>query len=213
MVQMLQENPQLREMVRRRLQESGQPLDQVRSQLAAAGFPPDLLDTFITGQEVDPTFFNPNTIRAISLLGVNAFQDAESMITPPDTVGPRLAADSLRADSIIREEDVRGAGELTLFGLDVFRQPTTQFQPVVAGPLDGSYSLGPGDIMVLLLTGDVELTQILEVTAGGFVLIPRVGQIFVNSLTLDQFRSVLYDRLGTSLSLGLGYRRSGCWGR
>lgn len=200
MLQLLQENPQLRELVRRRLQESGQSLDQVRSQLAAAGYSPDLLDAFIGGQEVDPTFFNPNTIRAISLLGVGAFQDAQVMATAPDTVGPRLVTDSLRADSIVQEEAHRAVSELTLFGLDVFRQPTTQFQPLVAGPVDGSYRLGPGDMLVLLLTGAVELTQILEVTNGGFVLIPRVGQIFVNSLTLDQLRSVLCDRLGSAFS-------------
>ena len=55
--------------------------------------------------------------------------------------------------------------------------------------------LGPGDVMVLILTGAVQTANVLEVTREGFVVIDKVGQIFVNNLTLDQFRDLLYDRL------------------
>jgi len=195
--ELLRQNPQLQNLLRGRIAGSGLQLQDVRDQLAGTGFSADLLDAFLAGRDVDPAFFNTNTLRAISLLGVNAFGVPDSLLMPPDTTALRMEADSLRADSIGREVASR---ELRLFGLDVLRQPTTRFQPPVAGPVDGSYRLGPGDILVLVLTGGVELTQILEVTTPGFVLIPRVGQIYVNSLSLDQFRSVLYDRLGSVFS-------------
>jgi protein involved in polysaccharide export with SLBB domain len=52
-------------------------------------------------------------------------------------------------------------------------------------------------LLVLILTGAVELAHSdLEVTREGFIVIPRVGQIYVNNLTLGQLRSLLYDRLG-----------------
>ena len=196
--ELLRQNPQLQNLVRGRIAGSGLQLPDIRDRLAGTGLSPDLLDAFLEGRNVDPAFFNPNTLRAISLLGVNAFGIPDALLTTPDTTALRLAADSLRADSTARE--AAASKELRLFGLDVLRQPTTRFQPLVTGPVDGSYRLGPGDILVLLLTGGVELTQILEVTTAGFVLIPRVGQIFVNSLSLDQFRSVLYDRLGSAFS-------------
>src|SRR4029079_15807408 len=44
-----------------------------------------------------------------------------------------------------------------IFGLDVFRLSTSQFDPNLAGPVDDSYRLGPGDRLMLILTGDVEV--------------------------------------------------------
>ena len=82
-----------------------------------------------------------------------------------------------------------------VFGLDVFRGATSQFQPNLAGPVDASYRLGPGDRLVLILTGDVEASYDLPVTREGFVVIPQVGQIFVANLTLGELDRVLYARL------------------
>ncbi len=83
-----------------------------------------------------------------------------------------------------------------VFGVDVFRRSTTQFLPLLAGPVPPDYHLGPRDVLVLILTGDVELAYTLQVTREGFVFIPQVGQVFVSSLTLEQLRDVLYTRLG-----------------
>src|SRR5258706_428863 len=92
-----------------------------------------------------------------------------------------------------------------VFGVDVFRRTTTQFLPLLSGPVPADYKLGPGDNLVLILTGDVELAHTLSVTREGFILIPQVGQVFVSNLTLDQLRNVLYDRLGRVYS---GVRRT-----
>src|SRR5213075_382008 len=91
-----------------------------------------------------------------------------------------------------------------VFGVDVFRRSTTQFPPLLAGPVPPDYHLGPRDVLVLILTGDVELSHTLQVTREGFVFIPQVGQVFVSNLTLDQLRDVLFARLGRVYS---GVRR------
>src|SRR5207253_6594053 len=83
-----------------------------------------------------------------------------------------------------------------VFGVDAFRRTTTQFLPLLSGPVPPDYKLGAGDALVLILTGDVELAYTLQVTREGFILIPQVGQVFVSNLTLDQLRDVLYARLG-----------------
>ncbi|OLE82107.1 MAG: hypothetical protein AUG74_00375, partial [Bacteroidetes bacterium 13_1_20CM_4_60_6] len=97
------------------------------------------------------------------------------------------------------------AGKSGVFGVDVFQRTTTQFLPLLAGPVPADYKLGPGDQLVLILTGDVELAYTLQVTREGFILIPQVGQLFVSNVTLDQLRDLLYTRLGRVYS---GVRRS-----
>ncbi len=95
---------------------------------------------------------------------------------------------------------------LSVFGQSVFSRATTQFQPLVAGPVDPGYMLGPGDQIQLILTGDVELAYpSLDVTREGLVMIPDVGQVFVNGLTLDDLRESLYRSLGAIYS---GVRRT-----
>src|SRR5437899_2526810 len=124
-------------------------------------------------------------LSAIQALGLPAL--AQEVLTP-DTGLVRVA---------------RGAPS-DVFGVDVFRRSTTQFLPLLSGPVPPDYRLGPGDNLVLILTGDVELTYSLPVTREGFVLIPQVGQVHVANLTLDQLRDVLYTRLGRVYS---GVRR------
>ena len=70
--------------------------------------------------------------------------------------------------------------------------------------MDENYRLGPGDVLVLILTGDVERSHTLEVTREGFVVIPQVGQVYVANLTLGQLEDQLYGRLGRVYS---GVRR------
>src|SRR5438552_18580159 len=87
-----------------------------------------------------------------------------------------------------------------MLGVDVILRTTTQFLPLLSGPVPADYKLGPGDQLVLILTGDVELAYTLQVTREGFVLIPQVGQVFVSNLTIDQLRDLLYMRLGRGYS-------------
>ena len=78
-----------------------------------------------------------------------------------------------------------------------------EFAPALAGPIDANYVLGPGDLLVLVLTGDVERSQSFEVNREGFILIPQVGQVQVANLTLGQATELLYSRLGRVYS-GIG---------
>jgi polysaccharide biosynthesis/export protein len=105
-------------------------------------------------------------------------------------------------DSLRRQADVDSG--LVIFGLETFRRRTTLFDPNLTGPVDANYRLGPGDNLVLILTGDVEASYQLEVTREGFIVVPQVGQIFVNNVTLGELESILYRQLGRVYS---GVRR------
>lgn len=91
-----------------------------------------------------------------------------------------------------------------VFGRDLFDSENSLFDPNVSGPVDAGYRLGPGDRLVLILTGDVEAAYTLDVTREGFVVVPSVGQLQVANLTLGQLEDLLYARLGRVYS---GLRR------
>jgi hypothetical protein len=73
-----------------------------------------------------------------------------------------------------RQRRARRDSGLAIFGLDLFQNASsTLFDPNLAGPVDQSYQLGPGDRLVLVLTGDVESAYNLLVTREGFIVVPR----------------------------------------
>lgn len=203
---LLRTRPDLVEQLRKRVGESGLSPEQVRARLKAEGYPETLLDQYLPGSTGTPDarLRDSATTALKSLSLVDSLDVAES-----DTLGlegPAGARDSLRLAARDTSRAARMAADsgLRIFGLDVFKAGANQFQPNLAGPVDPSYRLGPGDRLVLLLTGDVERSYDLEVNREGFVFISDVGQVFVANLTLGQLEDVLYTRLGRSFS---GVRR------
>src|SRR5216683_2865326 len=190
MQQVLSQNPGVADSIRTRLQSSGLAADQIRARLEASGYPAGLLDAYLGSRTGGRPIATPvaTEVAAIEALGL-----------PPI----RLPGDGLRADTGMIA--VRGSGSQSLvFGVDALRRSTTQFLPLLSGPVPADYKVGPGDVLVLILTGDVELAYTLPVTREGFILIPQVGQVFASQLTLDQLREVLNSRLGRVYS---GVRR------
>jgi polysaccharide export outer membrane protein len=215
---LLQTRPDLVEQLRQRFLTSGLTKDQIHARLAAAGYPEDMLDAYLpdaTGTAAEPTDSVFKAVRALgiadsvdvaTLQGANSGQfgppagraarDTSAVMKPGSTAFlddtlrmARTARDSAR---IIATATDSG---FTIFGLDVFRSSTSQFEPSLAGPVDANYRLGPGDRLVLILTGDVEASYQLDVTREGFVVIPQVGRVDVANLTLGQLESVLSTRL------------------
>jgi protein involved in polysaccharide export with SLBB domain len=213
---LLQNQPDLVRQLRDRIAQSGMTEDQIRSRLRAAGYPESFLDQFLAG--ADTTLLvrpGPRTLDAVTAVGILSPQEADSLqaqdsaFALSDSVRQLLdslrlrQADSLRADSLADSLQAIQGG-LQVFGLRTFRKFSTQFEPAEAGPVDEHYELGPGDVLVLILTGDVEQAHMLEVTREGFIVIPQVGQLYVANLTMKQLEDQLYTRLGKVYS---GVRR------
>src|ERR1051325_10587028 len=192
--QAVQQNPGLPDQIRQRLQQSGLTAEQVRARLAASGYPPNLLDAYL-GAASSGGALSGGALPA----GAMELAAIQALGLPPVDQSVLLVDTGM-----IR---MRGAGAPgRVFGVDVFRRSTTQFLPLLSGPVPPDYKLGAGDQLVLILTGDVELAYTLPVTREGFILIPQVGQVFVSNLTLDQLRDMLYARLGRVYS---GVKRGG----
>jgi protein involved in polysaccharide export with SLBB domain len=185
------------------------------------------------GAEVVNAGTPDDVLSAISQLGIVDTAEVATLrcatITPVDSIGAtvdtsaaartsRTAASARRARCVARLDSLNAKltpgdsarlravadSGFTIFGLAMFRQNTTLFDPNLNGPVDANYRLGPGDRLVLILTGDVSQSYSLDVTREGFIVVPQAGQIYVNNLTLGQLEDVLYTRLGRVYS---GVRR------
>jgi protein involved in polysaccharide export with SLBB domain len=175
--------------IRAQIQALGMTPDQVRQRLRAAGYDERMLDQYLGGSATGSAAPSADVLRAVSVISQGA--DAERRMGRQLDSAQAVAAAPVAVDGI------------AVFGLDVFRRRTTQFEPSVGGPVDAAYRLGPGDVVVVIVTGEVELAHTLEVTRDGFVVIPQVGQAFVANLTLAQATKVLEQRLRRSYS-GVG---------
>ncbi|HTY05173.1 MAG TPA: polysaccharide biosynthesis/export family protein, partial [Gemmatimonadales bacterium] len=170
-LQQAQNNPGIADQLRQRIQASGLTPDQIRARLAASGYPSTFLDAYLSPSQAGQQTLTPGAdqLAAMEALGLPPFG---APILPTDT---GLVTGTFR-------------GRSRVFGVDAFRRSTTQFLPLLSGPVPPDYRLGAGDQLVLILTGDVEQTYPLVVTREGFVLIPQVGQVYVANLTMDQLR-------------------------
>lgn len=182
--QIIQDRPDLAGIIRQRIATSRLTPDQIRERLRAAGYPGDLLDPYMDAASRPTGTPGEDVFAAVRQLGLSEPGDVPAVARP-------AAPPTAQAPAAVR------------FGADVFGDSTTQFQPSLAGPVDENYRLGPGDNLVLILTGEVEASHSLEVNREGFIVIPQAGQVFVSGLTLSELRSLLLRRLQRVYS-GLG---------
>jgi polysaccharide export outer membrane protein len=200
--------------LRARIAATGLSPAQIRDRLAASGYSQTILDSYLSDRSsyatADP--LNADVFAAVRALGIAEDSELAAMQRAagiPDSVPQMLT----RADSIawLRSVDPLAADSLQaiadttprVFGLDIFRSATTAFEPNLAGPVDANYRLGPGDRLVLVLTGDIEAAYGLDVTREGFVVVPQVGQIHVANLTMADAERLFRQRLSRSYS-GIG---------
>jgi protein involved in polysaccharide export with SLBB domain len=224
---LLQSRPELVQQLRERMLSSGLTPDQIRARLREEGYPENLLDAYMPGSRIDSIPPSATVLRAVQELGIadsTELANGFTMDTLSDSLGatrrlagvvdmsilsriqapyrPDTIKNRFERDSVIRIMTNPDSG-FVIFGLDVFRSSTSQFQPNLAGPVDPNYRLGPGDRLVLILTGDVEASYSLDVTREGFIVVPQVGQLFVNNLTMGDLERLLRSRLGRVYS-GIG---------
>jgi protein involved in polysaccharide export with SLBB domain len=202
---LLQARPDLVAQLRQRFATSGLTREQVHARLKAEGYPEDLLDGYLPGMTGAAAAPTEDVFRAVSLLGVIDSADAATLLATArrnasiSAGAEAIARDTLRpgrsaSDTVLVNTAATDSG-FTIFGLNVFRGATSQFDPNMSGPVDGNYRIGPGDKLVLILTGDVESSYALDVTREGFIVVPQVGQIYVANITISQLERLMASRL------------------
>ena len=191
----LQQDPQLVQRLRDEISKRGLTADQVRARLRAAGYPDSLLNQYLSTESPSPGLVPTDTVLdAVRALGL---VDSVFLQSVPrrDTGKVSMRVDSTRLDSTRAKFDT-----LPIFGMDVFRESTSRFEPALGGAVGPNYRIGPGDVLALIITGEVERAYSLDVSREGFIVIPQVGQVYVANLTLSEIDALLYNRLRQSYS-------------
>ena len=179
------------------LRESGMTRQEARTRLLRLGYDPGLAEAYfdrLEGQGGAELTVRSDFVRALTDIGLLTGATTGVLDTIPD----RFLPDSLSRVDTVPSDSLR------VFGRDVFMRLGSRFDPVVTGPVDAGYRVGPGDQLLLFLTGDVEAAYNLQVVGEGYVIIPDVGQVFVSGLTMTDLRNRLYQGLGRVYS---GVRR------
>lgn len=181
------------------LEQSGITREEARTRLTQAGQDPAIADRYFDMLERGELPDDPvpdDILQVLRNIGLSIRQQEEEVAAAPQPDTGALSAGLV--DSGLTPDPAAAGPQI--FGRSLFEQLTSQFDPVLSGPVDPDYRLGPTDELALVLFGDVELAHPLEVTREGYIIIPNVGRIWVAGLTLAELEDQLYDRLGERFS-------------
>ena len=94
---------------------------------------------------------------------------------------------------ILKDENIANSvSPSNYFGYDIFKRDPSLFQSTSTGAVDPNYLIGPGDEIIVMLWGETQFRQLVEVDREGFVFIPEIGQVFVNGLNLKLLESKFF---------------------
>jgi polysaccharide export outer membrane protein len=161
-------NEQIAEAIRR----SGMSAEQIRARLQQSGHDSTLADRFFSGAVPATVEVPPTLVGAMQDLGLLTVSDSTAQI---DSLPPARR-------------------ESRVFGKSVFAAQPRAFEAVAGGPVDPGYRLGVSDVVQIVVTGDVEFNNTMEIRRDGTIIWPVVGQIPLAGLTLDAARSLVKQR-------------------
>jgi protein involved in polysaccharide export with SLBB domain len=99
------------------------------------------------------------------------------------------------------------------FGHELFKQSPAKFAPLKDTPVPSDYLIGPGDELLVRLTGAVDLDSKVTVDRNGLIHLSRIGAIPVAGVRVAELESYLNGKIARlyknfSLSASLGQLRS-----
>ncbi len=115
-------------------------------------------------------------------------------------------------------EKVSPAAPLSIYGSEFFNQTNIKFNPDFNVATPKGYVLGPGDELIILLTGLNESSVRSRVSPEGNLQIPYAGIVYVNGFTIEQATSLIRNKMAriypalssgqSQLTINLGNTRS-----
>ena len=82
-----------------------------------------------------------------------------------------------------------------LFGFNIFNNPNISFETSLKIPTPKNYTLGTDDELIIDINGFSEEHYNLPVTSEGFIRVPKVGNVFVSGITIEDAKKRIVDRL------------------
>ena len=169
--------------------------------------------------------------RGMDPIEVNLFKQRVSMLGlnksgAKATAGPQKAnIDFARDTSIIVEKPastppakVTENAPLSIYGTDFFNQGNMKFNPDFNVATPKGYVIGPGDELIILLTGLNESSQRSKVSPEGNLQIQYAGITYLNGFTIEQATALIRTKMArvypalnsgqTQLTVNLGNTRT-----
>jgi protein involved in polysaccharide export with SLBB domain len=154
----------------------------------------------------------------VTLLGLNKNQQIK-LIPEKKTVDfSREKNDSVLKPLIVKPQPVSRSTGLQVYGTDFFNQVDIRFEPNFSVATPKGYILGPGDEIIVLLTGLNESTQRIKISPDGNASMDHAGIVYVNGFTIEQATNLIKSRMAkvypalnsgqTHLTVNLGNTRS-----
>ncbi|SDM16862.1 SLBB domain-containing protein [Pedobacter antarcticus] len=186
-----------------KLEETGIPEKEAYKLMAQKGLPPGEVEEFK---------------NRVTLLGLN-----QKGVKPP--VSANKETTNFTRDTAVtvikpekKSEPAAPKPVLNIYGMDFFNQSTVKFEPNTNAATPKGYVLGPGDEVIVLVTGMNETTIKTKVSPDGNLQIPYAGLVHVNGLTIEQATSQVRGKLAkiypalnsgqTQVAINLGSTRS-----
>ncbi len=101
-------------------------------------------------------------------------------------------------DTVWVKETPKPKREINIYGFDFFNTPNTSFAPNVQMATPKNYVLGPGDELVITVTGLNENTITGKVSPEGNLKLPYAGLVSVAGITIDQATQRIRSKLQTA---------------
>ncbi len=155
----------------------------------------------------------------VTLLGLNKNQQAKLIPEKKKIDFSREKNDTVLKPLIVNPQPVSGLStDLQVYGTDFFNQVDIRFEPNFSVATPKGYILGPGDEIIVLLTGLNESTQRIKISPDGNVSMDHAGIVYVNGFTIEQATNLIKNRMAkvypalnsgqTHLTVNLGNTRS-----
>ena len=134
--------------------------------------------------------------QRISLLGLNKGGVKIAEVNKKDDID--FSRDTINIVSkpiAVATSKVLGFEGLGIYGTDFFNQTTIKFDPDFNIATPKGYIVGPGDELIILLTGLNESSVSSKVTPEGNLQVPYAGIVYVNGFSIDQASKLIRTKM------------------
>lgn len=107
----------------------------------------------------------------------------------------RAIDDTVLMPDLLKNIKPKDPNKLEIYGMELFQQVDLTFEPNFSASTPKNYVLGPGDEVIVLLTGLNEKVVQSVVTPEGNLYIEHVDAIHVNGFTIEQATSIIRGKL------------------
>lgn len=134
--------------------------------------------------------------QRIGLLGLNRGGTKIAEIAKKDDIDfSRDTVNIINKPVAILAAKPAGSSELGIYGTDFFNQPNIRFDPDFNVATPKGYVLGPGDELIILLTGLNESSVRSKISTEGNLQIPYAGIVYVSGFTIEQATSLIRAKM------------------